>query len=891
MMAAMAGGAGAAEEITLPHDAMIHETRTQTTKNKHQTGFYPGGVYEYTKSFTAPAEWEDGNVFLEFEGVMERARVFVNGDYAGGHPYGYTGFALKLNDFLKYGQPNEIKVVANTSAEESSRWYSGSGIYRSVNLHVGGAVYIPVDGLRIRTPEIEEDCATVQVDVPVANSGAKTRIVRVVTTLIDEQGNTAGAENTKVTLFAGSAPTIRQRILLDAPHLWDVDDPYLYTCCVKVIPDAKAAAGEEAAAEPEALDEAVSSFGVRSLSLNAKHGLRINGRGVKLRGSCIHHDNGVIGAVTLERAEEHRCRQLKEAGFNCIRSSHHPVSRAMLDACDRIGMLVLDELFDSWTRTKNNNDYANYFPDYWEKDAELMVAKDFNHPSVILYISGNEIQEAATPKGAEMNRIITAKLHALDPDRYVTVAINGLLACMDHMGEIMCSIMGITMEQMMEMMAAQAAAQAPGAEASGAPQTETASGQEATSGISGDAQETNPSSGEEDGGAAAGSAGEEDITEHASQYVVDPEEDHSQGGVDSTNASTDFMKGPMADAFAANQVVTDLLEEFGSVTDLVGYNYLTARHAPEHDLFPNRVVLGTETLPSDIVRLWKIVKENPHVIGDMTWTGYDYLGEAGSGVTYYDGRIPFTANWPISISYMGDIDLIGHRRPISYLREIVYGLRTAPYIAVEKLNHYGGTGIKSAWPWKDEIASWTWAGYEGKPAVINVYSNAEEVELFRNGTSLGRKAVSEESEYYAAFETTYQPGELKAISYIGGEESGCDILRTAAPEVSLQVQADRTSLSADGADLSFLTVSLADAQGNVNMQAVKTVTVSVEGAGTLQGFGSADYATENSYDSTTWDTWEGRLLAVVRAGSEPGEITVTFTADGCEPVKIVLTVQ
>ena len=866
MMAAMAGGAGAVQEITLPHDAMIHEQRTRATKNLHQTGFYPGGVYEYTKSFEVPAEWEGQDIVVEFEGVMERARVLVNGDYAGGHPYGYTGFTVTLNDFLKYGQPNEIKVVANTSAEESSRWYSGSGIYRNVNLYVSGPVHIPVNGLRISTPEVEEDCASVQVDVPLVNHSGKTGTVRVITTLLDASGGIAGSENTKVTLFAGSDPVIRQRILLDAVHLWDVDDPYLYTCRVKIV-DGAAAGGETLL-----LDEAEDSFGVRTLTLNAKHGLRLNGKEIKLRGTCIHHDNGVIGAATLERAEERRCAQMKAAGFNCIRSSHHPMSRAMLDACDRIGMLVLDELSDMWTRSKNNNDYAQFFTDYWEKDAEAMVAKDYNHPCVIMYISGNEIQEAATPKGSEWNRAITKKLHELDPSRYVTVAINGLLACMDHMGEIMCSIMGITMEQMMEMMAAQA-----GAAAADAPSEEVVPDDDGAA-----KEETQEADADDDG---------ETIAEHASQYVVDPSEEHSQGGVDATNGSTDFMKGPMADAFACNQVVTDLLEEFGSVTDLVGYNYLTARHALEHTLFPNRVVLGTETLPSDIVRLWKIVKENPHVIGDMTWTGYDYLGEAGSGVTYYDGRIPFTSNWPISVAYMGDIDIIGHRRPISYLREIVYGLRTAPFIAVEKVNHYGETGIKSAWPWKDEIASWTWDGYEGKPAVVNVYSNADEVELFRNGVSLGRKAVSEETEYYASFETVYQPGELKAVSYKDGKENGSDILRTASSDVQLKADADRTVLSADGADLSYITISLVDADGNANMQAVKTVTVSAEGAGTLQGFGSADYETENSYDNTTWDTWEGQLLAVVRAGNEPGEITVTFTADGCGAQTVTLIVR
>lgn len=814
MMAAMQGGASAAEAVTLPHDAMIHEKRMKETKNQHQTGFYPGGVYHYTKNFDVPEEWADQNVTLEFEGVYRNAMVYVNGDYAGGHPYGYTNFYVELDDFLKYGQSNEIKVVANNSAEEDSRWYSGSGIYRNVNVMTGNRLHIAVDGVGITTPEVEEDCATVQVAVRMENRGHKRHKVRVVTELSDGEGNIAGKEITLVSVFPNQEIPVRQRILVDAPKLWDVEHPNLYTCTVKIVEDG------------EVLDEVKENFGIRTITMNAKHGLRLNGKEINLRGSCIHHDNGIIGAATLESAEWRRCRQLKEAGFNCIRSSHHPVSKAMLDACDRIGMLVLDELSDMWTRTKNNNDYAQAFSDYWEKDVEQMVAKDYNHPSVIMYISGNEIQEAASAKGAELNRRITEKFHVLDGTRYVTVAINGLLSCVDHMGEIMCSVMGISMEQMMQMMAAQAA----------------------------------------------------------------PKEE-SGTSVDAANGSTDLMSGPTADAFAKNEIVTGLLEEFASVTDLTGYNYLTARHEMEHEMYPNRVILGTETLPADIVRLWKIVKENPHVIGDMTWTGYDYLGEAGCAVWYYDGRHGFTPNWPISIAYVGDIDITGYRRPMSYYREIVYGLRKKPYIAVERVNHYGETTLKTAWMWKDEIASWTWDGYEGKSAVVNVYSNADEVELFQNGKSLGRKPVSEETNYYVSFETQYQPGKLEAVCYRNGIEDGRDELVTAGVDVELCVNADKKVLSADGADLAYLTICLRDKDGNVNLQAKKEVTVSVEGAGSLQGFGSADPETENNYDNTVWETYDGYLLAVVRAGEEAGEIKATFTSEGCETQEIMIKVE
>ena len=802
MMAAMMGGGGAAEKLVLPHDAMIREERTQSTKNAHQTGFYPGGCYTYMKSFEAPAEWKDKTVLLEFEGVYQNARVFINGDFAGGHPFGYTEFTVCADDFLNYGGINTVTVIAN-STEESSRWYSGSGIYRNVNILLGNPVHIAQNSLKITTPEVDEELAIVAVELRLKNL---TRDKKKLTVSID-----LGEVKTElpVTIFGGGEEHIKTRIEVRNPRLWSCEEPNLYTCAVSI-------------KEGDSIcDTASQPFGIRTVTLSASRGLRINGKEVKLRGACIHHDNGGLGAATLERAEERRVELLKAAGFNSLRSSHHPMSRAMLDACDRLGVLVLDELSDCWTRSKNNNDYAEKFPYFWKKDAEALVAKDYNHPSVIMYITGNEIQEAATPKGAQLNREITDWFHALDPHRYVTVAINGLLSCMDHMGEIICDITGMTMEQMIAMQAQ--AAQAPASDA----------------------------------------------------------------GADAANGSTDLMKGPMADAFAANHIVTDLLNEFASVTDVVGYNYLTMRHEMEHSLFPNRVILGTETLPSDIVRLWDIVKRCPHVIGDMTWTGWDYIGEAGSGVTYYDGRMGFMPNWPISLAGMGDIDILGNRRPVSYVREIVFGLRKAPYVAVEPVDHYGEKPNQSAWPWRDEIRSWTWDGFEGKPAVINVYSDAEEVELFLNGESLGRKPVES---YSASFETAYQPGELKAAAYRSGEEVGVDTLVTAGNDVRVEVSADRTELRADGADLSYVMLSLRDEKGILNPQAVREVTVTVTGAGSLAGMGSADVETDNRYDNNTWKTFGGYLLAVVRAGLVPGEITVTVTSDGQEQ-KITLVTK
>lgn len=797
------------ETVTLPHDAMIHETRDPACKSGGQTGFFPGNVYTYVKKFRVPAQWEDKTAILEFEGVNTHAMVYVNGDYAGGQMYGYSNFYICMDDMLRYGEENEVKVVAN-SLDQSSRWYPGAGIYRDVNLMVADRLHIATDGVRVSTPDVEADYAVASVDIRVRNQSVKKRRIDVVTEILDGDGKTAGLYSTPLTAYAGKEFSVRQRLALEDVKRWSCESPYLYTCRVRLME-----AGQ-------CIDETVESFGIRKLQLDAKRGLRINGETVKLRGTCIHHDNGLIGACTLYRAEERRCLQLKEAGFNCIRSAHHPMGKAMLEACDRHGMLVMDELWDMWTRTKNPNDYANHFSKHWEEDVEKIVAKDFNHPCVILYSMGNEIQEVGTAQGACLNRKIQNKLNSLDDTRFTTNALNGLLAGMAHMGEILQEATGKSMEELL----------------------------------------------------GHGNSGNEAGSEEGSNLL------NGLMGL--------LSSGAVADGMAVSPILSGLMDEYASGMDVTGYNYLTALHEKEKELHPNRVVLGSETYPADIVRLWDIVERNPHVIGDMTWTGYDYLGEAGCGIFYYDGKMNFGSNWPDIAAYIGDIDLIGYRKPISYLRQIVFRLRKDPYVAVLRMDRDPAKTSQTPWMWKDNIASWTWPGFEGKDASVDVYARGDEVELFLNGESLGKKKTEG---YTATFRVPYAPGILRAVNYQEGRELGSFELYTADMDVELSVMTDRTELAADGADLSYITVGFADSAGRENLRVEKEVHVSVEGSGTLQGFGSANPQPKGNYDGTSCPSYDGFVMAVVRAGSQPGEIRVKIQAEGCEDREVVIEVK
>ena len=418
----------------------------------------------------------------------------------------------------------------------------------------------------------------------------------------------------------------------------------------------------------------------------------------------------------------------------------------MLDACDKYGMLVMDELSDMWTKHKNPNDYALYFLEHVDAEVKSMVKKDYNHPSVVLYSAGNEIPDLGRPRGAQINRHICNLFHEMDPYRFTTNAINGMLAAGAKMGLIMKDVMA----EMEKMKAAQ------------------------------------PEGKEEEGASAL-------------------------------NSMMAFMVGDAADAYSEIARMTETIEEASQAMDITGLNYLTGRHELEKELHPNKTVLGTETYPADIVRLWDIVEKNDHVLGDFTWTGYDYLGEAGCGVFYYDGTMNFNGVYPDRIAYIGDINIIGYRRPISYLREIVFGLRREPYIAVERVDKYGMPHSQTAWMWKDNVSSWTWPGYEGKPANVDVLSGAEEVELFLNGKSLGRKPAGKANKFAASYEMTYEPGELVAVSYENGQETGRYTLKTAGDDVVLTVDCEGEKLKADGEDLAFVTVRLTDQDGIDNL--------------------------------------------------------------------------
>lgn len=775
--------------VTLPQDAMILEERRPDAPSSNQTGYYPVKSYTYEKRFFAPLAWKEEQNTLEFEGVMAQAMVYLNGELIAANHYGYSQFYAELNSRLHYGEENVLQVIAR-SAENNSRWYPGAGIYRDVWLHQGAFVHVQPEGVRLTTAELEEGSALVLADVAVENTGLEAKKLRLRVTLTAPDGRETSAENV-VSILRTETVQSHLRLRVDEPDCWSPDHPALYAWRAELLD------GETL------LDGTEGSFGIRKLSLDARHGLRINGVETKLRGACIHHDNGVIGATTLPDAEEFRMRQLKAAGFNAIRSAHHPAGKALLEACDRLGILVMDELADMWEMPKNSADYSLDFVSEWRLSIKRLVAKDYNHPSVVLYSLGNEIPEIGRRSGGRRCREMANFLRSLDPTRYVTLAISGFLAMTDRIDEMKAEMA----------------------------QTEAALQEQAES-----------------------------------------------SGSEALNAAMAKMERQKMDAFSTSRGLSEAMEEVACELDVVGYNYLTARHAYEHTAHPERVVVGSETYPTEIARLWEIAQRNPQVLGDFTWTGYDYLGEAGIACYHYAPERHEQGWYPDRLAYCGDINLNAYRRPVSYLREIAYGLRREPMIAVERLDRFGQPDNTNDWKYYDAIDSWTWPGFEGKATMAHVLSASEEVELFLNGVSLGRKATEGHA---AAFALNYEPGELLAIGYTHGKVDGRFVLSTVGAPVKLGVTTDKKVLTADGRGAAFVTVDLLDDKGQPSRFETRKVTVTVEGAGVLAGFGSAHPQCEGSYQDKTWETFDGRVMAVVRATAEPGEIRVRIEAEGC----------
>ena len=738
------------QSVDLPHDWSVALSFDREASAGNDGGYLPTGKGWYRKEMVLPKSSQGKQLRLYFEGVYMNAAVYVNGEYVGGHPYGYTSFFCDITKVARIGQRNVISVSVDNSQQKNCRWYSGSGIYRHVWLLSSNSVHIDDWGVYVTTPQVSAHDATIEVNTTICN---ETDVEKTVYVAVKMKGKTMASN--AMTLPAKGKDNTLCRFTTTGLALWSPDSPALHELTVEV-----------SDGQGKVVDSQRQPFGVRSFTYSATEGFRLNGKEIKLNGGCVHHDNGILGAAAFDDAEVRRVRLLKESGFNAVRTSHNPPSEAFLYACDSLGMLVVDEIFDGWRQQKNANDYHLLFDEWWECDLSAMLLRDRNHPSIFCWSTGNEVIERKQIEVVTTARKLASLCHRLDPSRPVTSA----LCAWDRDWEI-----------------------------------------------------------------------------------YDP-----------------------------------LAEQH----DIVGYNYMIHKAESDHERCPERVMMQTESYPRDVIGNWRRMMSHPYIIGDFVWTAIDYLGESGIGRHYYEGDVEgehyHRPMFPWHAAYCGDIDLVGHRKPISHLRSMLFHANGEQlYLAVREPNGYRGKIKETQWSTWPTTDSWTWPGWEGKDITVEVYSRLPLVRLYLNDVLVGEKKPQD---CVASFTLPYQPGTLRAEAGRNGEESRVEATtcKTAGEAVGIRLVADKKTLRPNRQDLSFVTVEVIDADGNVCPNDSCQLDFSLSGNATIQAVGNADIKSLEPSVGNTYHAWQGRAIVVLRSGGKNGKSVLRVSSKGLKDAVLKL---
>ena len=681
------GDTAPGKPVTLPHDAMLAEPRTALSAGGTNTGWYEGHDYEYRRTLTVPENELADTHILEFEGVYHNAEVWLNGQKAAFRPYGYTNFYVDCAPYLHAGE-NELRVIARNADQPNSRWYSGAGIYRPVQLWTARGAHIALNGVKIRTLSL--DPAVVEVRVKTTAPGTVRLTVDDLPAMQQESDGEA--------VFT---------LTLDNARLWTPETPNLYTCRVHF-----------------ADDVVTETFGVRKVEWGTD-GFLLNGKRYIIQGACIHHDNGLLGAVCDPDAVARKVRLLKANGYNAIRSAHNPCSKALLTECDRQGMLVMDEYIDHWYIHKTEYDYVDHFNDWWHQDLTDMVEKDYNHPCVVLYSTGNEVSETAQKRGIALTKEMTDFLHGLDNSRPVTCGVNIFFNFLSSIG------FGVYSDEK----AKKEAEKAEKAKAKGKAVKKKSVGSKFFNDL-------------------AGLLGDEFMKRGATLHGCDVK---------------------TRDAFAN--------------MDIAGYNYGIYRYKHDLKKYPNRLILGSETFCNDAYRFREQAKKNPRLVGDFVWAGMDYLGEVGVGSWEYKAYATQFSGLGWTTAGSGRIDLNGRPLGEALYTRVALEQEIGPYIAVRPVMFSGEKHSPSAWKMTDAMPSWSWAGCEGKKAHIEVYARAAKVALLLNGKKVAEKQLKNDclAKFTIPYQSgTLEAVSYDAIDRVLGrcklQTAGADTVLRAVPE-------------------------------------------------------------------------------------------------------------
>lgn len=766
--------------VDLPHDySMMHLPGTESEDqigpfskkspgNGNSNGQVLGGTGWYRKTFTIDKTDKGKTVILNFDGVYMETDVWVNGKKAAVHKYGYTPFWFDITSLLnKTGEENIIAVKVENEGR-NSRWYSGSGIYRNVHLTITQPLHVAVWGAKITTPEIHENSAIVEVEVTIQNDDDKEMAAQITIHLKDKNGKLADTVTENIMVEGNAENRFIKQIQVKNPVLWSLESPNLYTAEIVIEVGNKI------------IDNYQQSFGIRSIDFSAEKGFLLNGKSLLLKGGCLHHDNGLLGAAAFDRAEIRKVEIMKANGFNAIRFSHNPPSESFLDACDQIGMLVIDEFSDMWEYYKNPQDYSVYFKEWWNKDLTAMILRDRNHPSVIMWSIGNEIYEQEDSARLRIGKQLADRVRALDNSRPVTMGVTGFF---------------------------------------------------------------------------------------------------------------------YPDGWETTTPVFDLL-------DVCGYNYMLDEIETDHNKFPQRIIYTSESYAKDAYDYWQMAEKHSYVLGDFVWTAMDYFGEVSIGSTSYepsrtgetvsgnfagfklpkginifDMQLRRPSNWPNYLAQCGDIDITGEKRAQMYYRDILWD-NSLLELAVHEPIPEGMAENLGGWGWDREFQSWYWIGSEGVELPVRIFTKASQVKLELNGKVVGEKTLAEADKYIAEFKVAYEPGELKAFAIEDGKEIASKVLKTAGEPVAIKLIADRTQISANRNDLSFVKIEIVDKNGEVVPLDSMPIKLTISGNGELAASGNANPADMESVNKPVVNSWKGRAQAVVRPFAKAGEIKLKAEAEG-----------
>ncbi len=744
--------------LTLPHDWSIEGAFDEKNPAKPEGGGLPTGIAWYRKSFTVPANASSKDIAIEFDGIYRDSEVWVNGKYLGKRPNGYISFQYDITPCLNFGGQNTIAVKVDNSLQPNSRWYSGSGIYRNVWLNTTSKTSVAHWGTFISTPKVSKDKAAIAIQTVLKNAkaGEKAEVQSVV---YNAKGKVVASVKTADITLNGKQTQVNQEAYVAHPELWSITNPYQYKVVTTVISNG------------QVQDTYETPFGIRYFNFDAANGFSLNGQPLKILGVCNHHDLGALGAAFNVRAAERQLEILKAMGCNAIRTAHNPPAPELLDLCDKMGFLVMDEAFDMWKKKKTSKDYHKDFEEWHKADLEDMVKRDRNHPSIILWSIGNEIREQFDSTGIAITKELVKTVKALDTTRPVMSALTETIAEKNFIYQ-------------------------------------------------------------------AGALDIYGLNYNHKLYKDFPKNYPGQKflATETTSAlqTRGFYDTPPDTIRRWPRDGKTKLTEGNAEISVSSYDNVSAYWGSTHE----------ET--------WKEVKKYPHVSGLFVWTGFDYLGE------------PIPYPWPARSSYFGIIDLAGFPKNAYYMYQSEW--TNTPVLHL--LPH---------WNWENGKSIDVWA----------YYNNADEVELFLNGKSQGVKKKAGE-DLHVEWKVSYEPGTLKAVSRKNGKTVLIREMKTAGAPAKIELSADRKKISSNGTDLSFITVRVLDAEGNLVPNADNLIKFNISGNGFIAGVDNGYQASMESFKVPYRKAFKGMCLAIIQSTEKSGKITLQASSEGLQSKSITV---